>query len=163
MTYPPGYDPYAQPHPPPQKKRPWPLLIALAVVLTLTVVVCAAMFGRDQARRGEPTAPTPNKTMQAAPAQPQKAVSKAPAKKKAATSIGDGTFIVGKDVAAGQYKTPGAAERIISFCAWSTARDDSFDKPIDLGSASEVQQPGFVTLKTGYYFKTTGCQPWVRQ
>lgn len=168
---PPGnYDPQATYTPPPPKKRlrwlPW----ALAGALVLATIGCiAAMFAADP--KGEPVAP--KATTQTAQAQPGAAVGKESAKaaksaapKKAAslpTRVGDGTFIVGKDVAAGEYKTKGAEEGIITLCTWRTSKDNSFDKVIDFGAADDIAQPSLVTLKNGQYFKTNGCQPWVRQ
>lgn len=160
---PPGnYDPQATYTPPPPKKRlrwlPW----ALAGALVLATIGCiAAMFAADP--KGEPVAP---KATPAATKTAQAQTAKSAAPKKAAslpTRVGDGTFIVGKDVAAGEYKSNGAAEGIVTLCTWTTSRDNSFNKVIDFGAADDIAQPSLVTLKKGQYFKTNGCQPWVRQ
>lgn len=159
-TQPPYYAPQQQPPPPPKQKHRWVLWLVCAVLFTGIIVSCAAMFGSDQAKRGEPKAPAATSAKAAAPKASQ---TKPGVPKLLQTKVGDGTFIVGKDIPAGQYKTAGASEGLIAFCTWSTARNDSFDRVIDFGTANDVTQPGLVTLKKGYYFKTDGCQPWVRQ
>jgi hypothetical protein len=163
---PPGnYDPQATYTPPPKKRLRWlPWALAGAFVLVV-MLVCAALLAADP--KGDPVAPkaTPAAT-KTAQAQPGAKAAKSAAPTKAAalpTRVDDGTFIVGKDVAAGEYKTKGAAEGILTLCTWSTSRDNSFNKVTDFGAVNDVDQPGIVTLKKGQYFKTDGCQPWVRQ
>lgn len=169
MTYPPNYDRWpegdghpAQYAPPPQKKKRTGLIVGLivAILITLVVVVCAAMFGRDQAKQGVVDVDTTT-TAPARQGQSQ-AAKNAPVKKPVAT-VGAGTYIVGKDITAGRYKTKGAEESLIQFCTWQTSKTDSFNDVIDFGTADKANQPGLVTLKKGQYFKTDGCQPWVLQ
>jgi len=74
-----------------------------------------------------------------------------------ATSFSDGTFLVGTDIEAGTYKSPGDDTGI--GCYWERAKDDSgdFDSII---TNEAFDGPGRVTVKTGEIFKTSGDCEW---
>jgi hypothetical protein len=77
-----------------------------------------------------------------------------------ATRIGDGTYEVGVDMAAGRYKTTGDGS--IGLCYWERAKDDSGD----LGSIISndlFRGPGSVTVKNGEFAKLSGGCTWTKQ
>jgi hypothetical protein len=77
-----------------------------------------------------------------------------------ATRIGDGTYEVGVDMAAGRYKTTGDGS--IGLCYWERAKDDSGD----LGSIISndlFRGPGSVTVKNGEFAKLSGGCVWTKQ
>lgn len=93
--------------------------------------------------------------------------SSAPTQKAAAMpkGIGDGQRLVGKDIPAGTYRTPGADDNgVVVACIWSVQQtDDSNSLFLDGGSSDSADAPGRVKLKEGNLFTTAGCKPWVKQ
>ena len=74
---------------------------------------------------------------------------------------GEGAFLVGKDMHAGTYRSPGATE---GFCAWVVNKDQNQDaQVVAVGSADKANQPQRVTVKNGQVFESSGCLPWVKQ
>lgn len=151
--------------PPPRKSRTGLyVLVALAgVVLCLFGALIIGHLSNGQVRHnparvtatttaaGKPPAKTPTKT----PTKAAKAT-----KAQLPTRVDEGTFRVGKDVAPGEYKTTGADGPL---CYWHTAKDSSDDRIIDQGVTNGETEAGYVRLKDGQYFKTSGCNTWVRQ
>jgi hypothetical protein len=81
----------------------------------------------------------------------------------AATSVRDGTYEVGKDIAAGRYKTAGPpTNATIRNCRWQSAKDDSGELG-SIISSGDTQGPGSVTVKAGEYFQTAGGCTWTKQ
>lgn len=75
-------------------------------------------------------------------------------------SIDAGTWHVGTDVKAGKYQTIGADDTSIPLCYWDV-RTGSEDGTIKTqGVKNTPTAKGYVTLKNGEYFTTSGCQPW---
>ncbi|MER6110655.1 hypothetical protein [Streptomyces hirsutus] len=77
-----------------------------------------------------------------------------------ATSFsGEGEYVVGEDIKAGTYKTAGAEDEW--GCYWERAKNASgeFDAII---ANNNLTGQGRVTLNSGEYFKTNGCQQWKR-
>ncbi|SDG17352.1 hypothetical protein [Pseudonocardia oroxyli] len=133
-----------------QGRRRWPWLTAgLAVGLLFGV-----MIGQGMGGTAAPTAaPAPQtETVAAPPAQPA----------GPATTVSDGTYEVGVDMAAGRYKTEGpSASNALGMCYWERASTDSGE----LGSiiANEiVQGPGSVTVQNGEFATLRGGCTWTR-
>lgn len=82
-----------------------------------------------------------------------------PAATKAGT-IANGTWIVGKHIKAGTYRSAGAANDAFVFCHWSVQKGQEY---LDSGTSNEQSDPQQVTLKNGQTFETDGCQVWARQ
>jgi len=81
----------------------------------------------------------------------------------AATSVRDGTYEVGKDIAAGRYKTAGPpTNATIRNCRWQSATDDSGELR-SIISSGDTQGPGSVTVKAGEFFQTSGGCTWTKQ
>ena len=81
----------------------------------------------------------------------------------AATSVRDGTYEVGKDIAAGRYKTAGPpTNATIKDCYWQSAKDDSGELR-SIISSGDTQGPGSVTVKAGEFFQTSGGCAWTKQ
>ena len=81
----------------------------------------------------------------------------------AATSVRDGTYEVGKDIAAGRYKTAGPpTNATIRNCRWQSAKDDSGESR-SIISSGDTQGPGSVTVKAGEFFQTSGGCTWTKQ
>ena len=81
----------------------------------------------------------------------------------AATSVRNGTHAVGKDIAAGRYKTAGPpTNATIRNCRWQSAKDDSGELR-SIISSGDTQGPGSVTVKAGEFFQTSGGCTWSKQ
>lgn len=96
------------------------------------------------------TAPTPK-----APSRP---------KAQAEKSISEGGYLVGTDLAPGTYRAPGAKRGSIIMCYWEVRPGGDPDGKISAqGLTGSVTEPGNVKLRKGDYFKTNGCEPWVKR
>jgi hypothetical protein len=73
-----------------------------------------------------------------------------------ATQFGNGLFLVGHDIQAGQYHTQGAAAG--GQCSWALLRSDN---PADIAEQNTSQGPQTVTLTTPY-FTSNGCGTWTK-
>ncbi|MEV0693916.1 hypothetical protein [Streptomyces sp. NPDC050388] len=103
---------------------------------------------------GAKPAPTVTET-ETVTAKPKKTKEPGPA-----TSFsGEGEYVVGEDIKAGTYKTAGAEDEW--GCYWERAKNASgeFDAII---ANNNLTGQGRVTLNSGEYFKTNGCQEWKR-
>lgn len=140
-----------------QGRRRWPWLTAgLAVGLLFGVMIGQGMGGTP-APAAAPAAAAP---AAAAPAPQTETVAAQPA--GPATTVSDGTYEVGVDMAAGRYKTEGpSASNALDMCYWERASTDSGE----LGSiiANEiVQGPGSVTVQNGEFATLRGGCTWTR-
>ena len=79
-----------------------------------------------------------------------------------ATTVSDGTYQVGVDMAAGRYKTSGPpAGSTLDMCYWERARNDSGQ--LDAIIANEiVQGPGSVTVNKGEFATLSGGCTWTK-
>lgn len=127
-----------------RKRKRWPWVV-------LTIVVVPTTIGLATAVANPPVPATPAPVVAEAPA---------PAPVEAppvivSEGVGDGMYVVGEDMAAGTYQTPGADGM---FGAWSV--ESPSGDIVDLGSSSEASDRQIVTLKDGQTFETDGFQPW---
>lgn len=76
-------------------------------------------------------------------------------------TYGDGQYQVGKDLPAGRYKTTGPEEGGFEYCYWERTKDTTGNFEAIIANEN-VKGQGYVTLKPGEYFKTSGCKPWVK-
>lgn len=83
---------------------------ALAVLVVIVAVTRPASHASSSSDR-----PMPSTTI-AAPATP--------------ATISDGVYLVGTDIAAGTYTSPGPTKTAIPWCYWQRATDDSLDSII---------------------------------
>ncbi|MEV6330685.1 hypothetical protein [Streptomyces sp. NPDC051909] len=78
------------------------------------------------------------------------------------TIPGDGTFLVGEDIAPGTYRSEGGSDGPAPFCFWSRLRGTTGD-PGEVIAADGSKGPVTVTvLASDKAFKTAGCKPWHR-
>jgi hypothetical protein len=159
-------DPYNRPLPKPEKKSNAlgvAILLACAIVVICScLAVVGAMAGDDESDEGLRAVSTPNATAtHAAPVSkaPAPKAKTAPAKPKPVT-IGEGEWLVGEDVPAGRYRTPGAKDGILVYCSWLVTSEGGDGELLDAGSVSSTTAPGRATLKAGQEFQTSGCEPW---
>jgi hypothetical protein len=90
----------------------------------------------------------------------QKAAHKTAAKAGPATSFaGDGEYRVGKDIAAGTYRTAGPQDTL--GCYWERDKDSSGDFGSIIAN-DNLNGSGLVTVRTGENFKTERCRTWKR-
>jgi hypothetical protein len=115
-------------------------VVGALIVTGLIMLICTNMLGAGKDNPVESPATTP---VVGASARPD--------------TIREGMWRVGTDVKPGRYKTTGALDGL---CYWHTARDTSDLTIIDQGLADRSNQAGYVTLKSGQYFKTSGCHDW---
>lgn len=104
------------------------------------------------------TEPAPRTTAPSTP--PPSPKPKPTAKPGPATSFeGDGQYLVGEDIAAGTYKTTGAADSLIPNCYWARHKDASGELTSIIANGN-VQGQTRVTVRKGEYLEVKGCLPW---
>ena len=140
------------PPPPTKKRKVWPWVLGGGLAFAAVLVLCMALTFSDATRQPVVNTPqeTPFPTGQAVGGNPQ--------------TIDDGQWLVGKDVAAGTYRTAGAADTAFPACGWAVRKSDAQNaEVIDAGGSNKVNAPGRVVLKKGQVLETSGCKPWVKQ
>ncbi|WP_330318475.1 hypothetical protein [Streptomyces platensis] len=110
---------------------------------TVTVTAKTAQAAAEKA--GRTTGPTAQAT---APAGPD-------------TTVGQGSYLVGKDIAAGTYRTGGPAASDMPLCYWARAKDTSGARDSVLANGTP-KGPARVTVHTGETFETNGCRRWTK-
>lgn len=148
------YPPAPAPPRAPKAKKPrrWPWILGILAAFGLGAAVggaggstppapAAASASAVATAPGHSTAAPPATTEPAAPAGPK-------------TEFGDGTYLVGTDVAVGSYKSSGPRPGGVGQCYWARLRDDSGTNIIanNLGAGATR-----VTVKKGEYLQVTGC------
>jgi hypothetical protein len=80
-----------------------------------------------------------------------------------ATTIGDGTYVVGVDIQPGTYRTAGPAEDApVKMCMWSRRKDTSGEFTSVIAT-NIAQGPTTVTIKpSDGAFESRGCSPWAK-
>lgn len=178
-----GQQPHPYTPPPaaqPPKKKHAALRIAVGVVCALIVFGLGNAVGSGGTKKAEAKpAPTVTVTVtakaaKAAAEKPRSAAKPAEKAKSAAkpaqvteapagpdVTVGDGSYLVGEDIAAGMYKTAGPAGSDIPMCYWERAKDSSGEMDSILANDTP-QGPARVTVNKGETFKTNGCKEWVR-
>jgi len=154
-----GWPPVEQP----KRRRTWPwVLIGLVVLLVLGCAGLGAIIAgggpSNNGIDGEPSGKLSRHVAGSGPVAKPKPKAKAKAK-----TIGEGLWLVGEDVPAGRYKTSGARDESIPLCYWHVAKDDTDNTILVQGLNDKPGEQGRVTLKSGQYFKTSGCADWVKQ
>jgi hypothetical protein len=138
------------PRKPASRKRLW---IILAVVVALIIMIAALAPAGGQAPATTPQASSPVGAAHSRPA-PARAVPTT----VAFPHFGDGTFIVGKDIRPGTYRTRQASPN----CYY--ARLKGFGGTIDdIVANNNTDDPAIVTIAasdTG--FESTGCGTWTK-
>jgi endonuclease YncB( thermonuclease family) len=80
-----------------------------------------------------------------------------------ASTVGDGTWVVGSDIPSGTYRTTGPSEEgVVKMCIWSRRKDTSGE--VRSVIATDIAQgPTTVTIKpTDGAFESRGCAPWTK-
>lgn len=151
--------------PPPRPKSMKPVWVALAIVLL------ACGFGAVVLGAFNPSpksAPQPSIAPYAEQGVPDPGVRPTPtpktAKAPAIKSFGDGTYLVGEDIPAGTYTSPGAEESAFTLCYWNVRAGDETDADyLKGGNADKIKAPQRVKLKKGQQFQTAGCADWIKK
>ncbi|MFE2225866.1 hypothetical protein [Streptomyces kronopolitis] len=167
-----GQQPYPFVMPPvaqPPRKKHTGLKITVGAVCACTVFGLGAAVGgggTDGKKAEAKPAPTVTVTYTAKPVpasadKPGKAA--APAEKAAAegpeTAVGQGSYLVGEDIAAGTYKTAGPTASDIPLCYWARAKDSSGEVGSIIANGTP-EGPSRVTVNKGETFETNGCKQW---
>lgn len=126
------------------------LIVSLAVVSTSKTPNGALAAGPQVTAPVTQTATPPSPPPAAQPAGP-------------ATSVGDGTYLIGTDAVSGTWKTTGApAGSFSGMCGWS--RDKNADGGLDSIISNGFQAgPSVATVKNGEYFTVTGGCVWTKK
>lgn len=145
-----------QPPPPEKKHTLRSILVGLAMVFLAACVVGTVVLMMVSPHSDKPLASTPSFVQPST----SKAAQQAPKKNVKPATIGEGTWHVGPDVKPGKYRTAGALDSVVPLCYWDVRKGSETGEYVDQGVANKTSEPGYVTLKTGQYFKTSGCQVW---
>jgi hypothetical protein len=130
----------------------------------LAVVFTAVVLNNFSAAVDKAVGPAPSLAPLPAPVGggklPAPATSAPPVASSPATSFGEGTYVVGTDIAPGTYRTAGPASDGSGSCYWEREKNTSGD----FGSiiANNLGRgPATVTIsRSDGAFKTTGCDTW---
>lgn len=164
MSYPqqPAYPPQHQPPTPPpaappaSKAKTWLWIIGVIGAFVLGIAAGAA------GNTNSSSAPTTVTVTAGNPAVPTPVENEPPAPAGPATTMGPGTYQVGIDVQAGQYKTPGPKDTgPLGGCYWARLKNDSgeFDALI---SNANLNGPGSVTVNEGEFIELNGDCTWTK-
>lgn len=155
-------EPAYQPHPPTSHRRPrhWPWIAGIAAAFAAGTVISAT---------NPPATPAPAATITVTAEAPAPAAAPAPATTRTvtvtrtvtpaplATVPGEGTYLVGVDMAPGVWR---AAATTADSCYW--ARLSSTDTG-DIIDNNNTSGPVVLTIrKTDVAFETSGCAEWRR-
>ncbi|MFD5733363.1 hypothetical protein ACFWIY_11075 [Streptomyces sioyaensis] len=148
----------------PPRKEHAALKIAVGAVCACTVIGLGAVVGGDGGSGRKPAAqPAPTvavtftaKPVQASVGKPEKAAAAGPG-----TTVGQGSYLVGEDIAAGTYRTGGPAASDIPLCYWARAKDSSGEMGGIIANGTS-RGPARVTVTEGETFETNGCQRWTK-
>lgn len=152
---------------PAKRRRRWPWIV-------LGVLGVAVLIGVINGPRTAPSSvgagPIAANTTQAAvpaatplAAAPPAAPAAAPAPAGPVTTVGDGEYQVGVDVAPGRYKTPGPdPSGAFPLCYWERDKNDSGDFNSIIAN-DLFKGPGVVTVRAGEFAKLTGGCTWTKQ
>jgi len=96
-----------------------------------------------------------------------KPIAKPPAIGKAGAKvpeIAEGGHVIGEDAPPGTYRTRGARDELVPLCYWEVRPDGTPDGEIKTqGVIDGKNEQADVKLRKGDYFKTTGCERWVKR
>lgn len=144
---------------PPRKRRRWPWVVG-GVLAFFVLIAVVANTGSQYPSTVTPTVP---KTPAVSIVTPEPARAVTPTQAGPQTSFGDGTWVVGEDIVAGTYKTPGAAPGVTDFCAVTTHAGDTTDSPILNIASANANEP--IRLKLSGNVKSVeahGCEPFTK-
>lgn len=149
------------PAPAPRKPR-WfaRKVVVVPAALVAGIIIGASMGGSKTApaAAAAPAASVPSVSAPAsvpavAPVSDPTTVAAPPAPAGPMTTFGNGTYLVGDEVAPGKYRSAGVDG---SMCYWDLTNDAG--TIVDQGVATEG--PSRATLKAGLTFKSSGCSTW---
>jgi len=118
---------------------------AIFAVLFVVIIVIVIAVAAGKSSTNTP-APSPVKSSQRA----------------AGKSLSDGTYLIGKDIPAGTYTSPGPrSSGVLDACYWSRAKNSSGDLSSVIAN-DNITGPGRVTVKAGETVKFSGGCEWNR-
>jgi hypothetical protein len=133
--------------------------VAVAMLSRATVTATSSQIARDSDRaaaQGKPAAGQERHDEASSSSPGQSTVKRA----DAATSLGNGTYVVGVDVKPGAYRTAGPDGN--STCWWYRLKDTSGEVSAQIASGF-TEGPATVTIKeTDGAFQSQGCQTWTK-
>ena len=154
---------YSQQAPPPApKKRRWPWIVGGLFVLVFVVPALGNNGSNSTTKSSTTSSAAPVAPAVAAPAPAQQAPAAEPAGPK--SSFGDGTWVVGEDIAPGTYKSPGAQEGMFELCSVTTHSDENADsdKTMDWKTANANEPIRLKLSGKVKSVKATGCEDFTK-
>lgn len=134
--------------------RPRYIFIALAAAAAIVGVIVWVIWQEQPARSAADRAAVVSTVQPGTPVPAARAVAEL-SPPVAEAIAGDGTYLVGRHIKAGTYRSPGGQD-----CYWARLRDTS-------GLASSIiasnrrRGPQIVTIRKGEAFASEGCNGWV--
>ncbi|MEU5434500.1 hypothetical protein AB0G73_14150 [Streptomyces sp. NPDC020719] len=162
-----------QPPPPPRKSRSVKGVLTHTAAAVLGLVIGAAI-GSSTADKSGSKGITPSETVTATKTATETETA-APSEKETPTPTpsetkiapageipGDGTYVVGKDIKPGTYRTNGPEDDAFPNCYWARLSGTSGEFNEIIANANTAG-PTTVTISAAdRAFQTTGCQTWKR-
>lgn len=127
-----------------------------AAGLTVLCFLVGVALGRASAPAQPRPAYVPPATSSSALATPPPSPPPVPA--GPASSFTNGTYLVGRDVVAGTYVSPGPEEGIVVLCSATVSEDGTY---VDISTSREGQSR--LTLEDGQEVASHGCLDWTLQ
>lgn len=149
---PPQYPAYAPPPPPPPaRKRTGRKVLAWTGAVLLALFVVAGVAGNRTSSSSAPASPAPPVAVDVPAAAPP----------QYPATFGEGTYVVGVDIAPGTYRTAGAEPGLFEYCAWFTKEGPSSNSDvIDFGTGN-AGEPQVVEIDESVgAFDSSGCETW---
>ncbi|WP_336051544.1 hypothetical protein [Streptomyces sp. CA2R101] len=75
-------------------------------------------------------------------------------------TLGQGRYLVGKDIAAGAYRTAGPLPSDAPLCSWARSKGVGGGQPDSVIARGASRGPARVTVHKGETFETHGCREW---
>jgi hypothetical protein len=142
----------------PKKRRRWPWIVGALVLVVLIIMGAAANAGNNSQDNATPTPQATNQPAQAATGAPISTPQPTSTPTPTFAQFGDGTFVVGKDIQPGTYRTrePSAG------CYFARLR--GFGGTVDDIIANEnTDYPAIVTIAaTDKGFQSNNCGTWTK-
>jgi hypothetical protein len=135
------------------------LFIGLGSVIALLLIISLAVVSTSKT----PSGPLAVGPAVAAPVTQTATPPSPPPVAGPATTIGDGTYLIGTDAVAGTWKTAGPpADSIVGMCGWSRNKNADGDLASIITNGFQAG-PSVAAVKNGEYFTVTGGCVWAKK
>lgn len=157
----PGFQTSQPPTPQPPKKRRKGGYIALGVLVGVAVLTLVGNAVGQNSTVNEPRTVAVHDTRQPTTVAAAPATTAAP--RGPQTSFGEGTWIVGVDIAPGTYRSTGAKEGLFEFCSYKRLKEPTSDSDSLSWGTANANEPIVIAIKpTDGAFQSSNCDTFTK-